>query len=372
MVEALPAEIHNIVVSPLPWSPAMPFINGEKAAFAAVPFHFHYKGREVYYPKYFMLPKVSGACHAALIVARTYPLVKRLAKQHDIELMHAHWIYPDGVAAAWLAQKLCLPLVLSARGCDINLYGQYRFRRSQIKWALQHADAITTVSDSLRHIIAERFHITKNVTTIRNGVDRGMFKKINKTHAREITGLEKNGRYLLFAGQLHEVKGLRYLIEALNILNSENRLNFTAILLGDGPERNVLENRIAGLRLHGKVMFAGYKPHDEVANWMNACDVFCLPSIREGTPNVILEAMACGLPVIASRVGGIPEIIEEDRGCLVPPRDPAALADAIVQAFDADISAGDTGSWEDCALQYMEIYSEVLKKGKRLCAEFSG
>ena len=363
MLQKLDRKITNYVISPLPWSPNFPILRKEWSAFTKVPFTID---DTTYYPKYFLVPKISGAFNAISIAARCYPFIKKFIKTQNIELINGHWIYPDCVAAVWIAKKLSLPVVISARGCDINLYKNFRFRRPQIKWALENADAITTVTKSLQNAIVDEFGIEKRkITVIKNGINMGLFNKLNKPEARSKLGLQHNRKYLLFVGSLDEVKGVIYLINALKILKSRGKLKFFTKIIGDGPDKAFLEEQVKQFRLQKYVDFLGVKPHNEISVWMKASDILCLPSKREGMPNVILEAQACGLPVVASNVGGIPEIVDNSNGILVSPQNTEALANALTRAFLTyrnHIDVAVVYSWKDCAEKYSELYYSVLNK----------
>jgi glycosyltransferase involved in cell wall biosynthesis len=305
--------------------------------------------------------------HPIIIMARCYALIKKLIKAESIDLIHGHWIYPDCVAAVWIARSLSIPVVVSARGCDINLYKDYRVRRLQIMSALKHADAITAVSDSLRNTIINDFRIdAKKAVTIRNGVDPNQFKRMTRAKARTIVGLRQGVKYLIFVGALDEVKGLNYLIRALGDLKKSGDLAFHTLFIGEGPEREQIQKQIIQLGLRDEVELIGAKPHEEIPIWMNACDVLCLPSIREGTPNVIIEALACGLPVVATNVGGIPEIVKKSNAILVPPKDTRSLAHAVYTFFSGERQNNRSpiavSTWRDCAQKYVDLYLSVLRE----------
>ena len=362
MLNELGNKVKNIIVSPLPWFPAISIIKKEWSTFANIPYLIENNGESVLYPKYPLIPKISGGLHAFLIALRCYSLIKKLVRLNKIDILHGHWIYPDCVALVWIAKRLSLPVLISARGCDINHYKIFFWRRIQIKWALKHADAITTVSDALKDTIIKEFgNVGKKVFVIKNGVNTKLFSRIDKTKARTILRLEKNQKYLLYVGSLDTVKGLNFLIDALGKLKTKNNLNFSTILVGKGPLKNELEQQICNNNLTEEVKLIGAKPHKEISMWMSACDVFCLPSIREGIPNVLLEAKTCGLQIVATNVGGIPEVVDE--GVLVPPESSDALADSLADSFNKptkNIQSFLPHSWIDCADKYIDLYKVIL------------
>ncbi|RJQ17685.1 MAG: glycosyltransferase family 4 protein [Nitrospiraceae bacterium] len=364
------------VVSPLPWFPGLngrgtgPIrLNKEWGQFSRVPDFSRWNGLDVYYPKYPFIPVVSRAIQPSLIALSVSGVVNRLIEEKKIDVISGHWIYPDCVSAVKIGKKKGIPTVITARGCDINLYGGYRFRKPQIEWALQNAEKITAVSNALAERICRDFRISeKKVAVILNGVDRARFNYISESEKiKDNIGLERGKKYLLFIGQLHEVKGVHYLIEALHILSNRKKLFFETILIGSGPQRMEIEHSIKEKGLAGRVYLKGNKPNEEIPLWMNACDVLCLPSKREGMPNVVLEGLSCGLPVVASRTGGIPEVVNDNNGILVEAQNAPELANALETAFRKDwnredISSGmEQFSWGKTAKSYLRIFEEVLR-----------
>lgn len=344
------------IVSPLPWH-----------RFHKIPFVNNWDGLTVYYPKYPFVPVLSRPLQPVLMTLSIFKLVERLVIEKGINLINAHWVYPDGISAVWTGRRIGVPVIVSARGCDINLYGNYRLRKPQIRWALEHSHRVITVSNNLSEIIVNNMALDKRkVIVIRNGVDKDRFSLGNREDYRKRTGLYLETKYLIFIGQMHEVKGVNYLIDALYILKKKGALTFKTILIGDGPLKKNVEDWIRKRDLTKDILLLGEKPNDEIPLWMNACNLFCLPSKREGLPNVILEATATGLPVVASRVGGISEIVDDSNGILVEPGNPSALADAIVTAFKKKWDRErirekvNSFSWEKSAEMYFKIYQEVL------------
>lgn len=365
MVDALPSEIKSVVVSPLPWCPPISIGNSDKLVFSRIPYSASVNGIESYYPKYFMVPKVSSLFHAASILIFSFSIVNYLKKRHAVDLVHAHYLYPDCVAAVLIAKWLSIPIVVSARGSDINIFGGYKCCMPQIRWALHQANIVTAVSDAMRSKIINDYGVNGNkVKTIRNGVDSAVIKKIERKRARSILELNPSEKYLLFVGHLQKVKGLSYLIESLKILKDSGNLNFKTLLVGEGVERKQIEKKIAKFHLQKYVILIGNKPHEEVFLWMSASDVLCLPSIQEGTPNVVLEALVCDLPIVASNVGGIPEVVDRSNSILVPPKDSKTLAGAILQGFKLKWlnQKKMNYSWHDCAQKYADLYFRLVRE----------
>ncbi|WP_051328303.1 glycosyltransferase family 4 protein [Desulfatirhabdium butyrativorans] len=362
------------VVAPLPFAPKWTARRHPIAGVAAVE---EIEGLCVHHPRYLVLPKIAGATHAATLALAALPMIRAIQRQHRIDLINAHWIYPDGVAAVWIGRRMGIPVYLTALGCDINAYPKMKLRKPQIVWALRHARGLGAVSRNLadgmaallqeRHgrngIRPERGGKKPDIRVIPNGVDGHRFFPLPAIEARNRLGLEPEGPVVLTVGSQDEVKGTRYLIEAVAMLEEVPGLRL--VLVGDGPLRGRLERLGEALGISGRVRFAGKRDHAEIPLWMNAADVFCLPSLREGHPNVVMEALACGIPVVASDVGAVSEVLRPEAGIVVPPADAAALARALRSALQRNWGR-DTirntvcgASWEACARNYIHWYREM-------------
>lgn len=336
------------------------------------------EGFAVYHPRYLVLPKIAGATHAATLALAALPVLRSIQKKKPIDLINAHWIYPDGVAAVWIGRRLGLPVGLTALGCDINAYPKMKLRRPQIRWALCNARGLGAVSqnlaDGMRALLLEQARRNpggsgggggmRDIRVIPNGVDGKRFFPMPTLEARRRLGLDAEGPMVLSVGSQDEVKGTRYLLEAVAMLGEIPGLRL--VLVGDGPLRATLERLGQELAISERVLFAGKRSHAEIPLWMNAADVFCLPSLREGHPNVVMEALACGIPVVASDVGAVCEVLRPEAGIVVPPADAAALAQALRAALhrcwnrDAIRNTVSGASWEACARRYVNWYLEML------------
>jgi len=176
----------------------------------------------------------------------------------------------------------------------------------------------------------------RDILVIPNGIDLEVFKDLSRETARTRLKIGDNASVILFIGRLHSVKGVRYLIKSIKIVKNNNR-DVRLFLVGDGEERIYLENLVKDLVLDDYVRFIGAVPNEEVPEYMVAADVFVLPSLSEGFPVVILEAMASGLAIITTRVGGLPEIIKnKENGFLVEPKNPEEIAERILLLLEDD------------------------------------
>lgn len=270
----------------------------------------------------------------------------------------ATWLYPDGVAAAWLARWMKWPLVLKAHGNDVNVQCRHRLRAAQVRRAARHADAVYCVSEDMARRL--RALGVETTATIYNGIDHDIFQPRSRDQARRRLGLPDKGRLMLYAGNLKRSKGVFDLVEAVRRL-PDHRYD-QLYIVGDGPARQSLGEVITRSGLEEKIIPVGRRDHRELADWLAAVDLLVLPSHAEGVPNVVLEAMACGTPVVATNVGGIPEVLPDFAGIRVPVSDPGALADACAQALDRDwdrqaIHGHALGfSWPDNAAQLMSLW----------------
>ncbi|MHB1142289.1 MAG: glycosyltransferase [Sulfuricaulis sp.] len=377
LAEALAKQAELSVVCPLPWRPDVAWARNSQAwrRYAGVPPTAHQGSLLVHYPKYFLPPRISGPLQPWLQVLGVSGLLRQLHRQARFDAINAHWIYPDGVAAVWMARRLGIPVMLTALGSDINVYANYPARRKQILWAFRHANHISAVSVALVEFIKAMGIEPEKLSFIGNGVDSDKFylpESRSVQSLRQRLGLLADRKYLLFVGRLHPVKGLACLLEALSLLNSRGSLDFDTILIGEGALRAECERYISEHDLTGKVRLVGEIPHANVHEWLQACDVLCLPSLMEGMPNVVLEAQACGVPVVASRVGGIPAMVGPQTGTLVDPQNPNQLAEALEHAlritWDRQAIARTAGlqSWETVASRYLAVIEDAAKHAGRL------
>ncbi|MBL8521426.1 MAG: glycosyltransferase family 4 protein [Betaproteobacteria bacterium] len=353
------------VVCPLPWFPRHALFRrfARWYTFAGVPARYDVEGVRVESPKYPMIPRISGGIQARLVAAAARPVVARLLREGRCDVINAHWLYPDGVAAERIGSALDVTVVPAALGCDINRMMGEPDKRSQIAGMLQRSPRIVAVSGALTDRIVQIGVPRARVTTIPNGVDIDRFRPLSRTDCRQRLDIPACAKLILFVGRLSEEKGVDTLIDAMERICATGQ-PAQLTLVGDGPLRAALSERVDKSGLRERIRFAGSMPHAEVSRWMGACDVFCLPSLREGCPNVINEALASGRPVVASSVGGIPDMVAPHCGKLVPPADPQRLADALTWALATTWNADELAqsmankSWRTAALRYFELLRE--------------
>ena len=320
--------IESRVVAPVPWFPFGLSAFGRYGAFARVPQYEERHGLALCHPRFVAIPKLGMALSPGMMARGAWRSVMQLIESgYDFDIVDAHYFYPDGVAAAVLAERLGKPLVITARGSDINLFPQFRAARGRILWAADRAAHIVTVSAALKQRLVELAVPREKITVIRNGVDLEIFAPQDREACRRALGL--HGPSLLMVGSLIPLKGHRLVIEALADLPE-----WSLMVAGDGPERATLERQVKRLGLGQRVRFLGTVPHEALPQLYTAADLLILASSQEGIANVLLEAMACGTPVVTTAAGGCPEVVTSpDAGVVVPERSPQALRDAILDLW---------------------------------------
>lgn len=369
LVKELRAWGHVVVISPLPWFPKILQTNSLKrwSKYAQVPDRWSWEGVDVYYPRYVVIPKLMGFLQSVTLFLSVLPLLRRLRDAGICDVVNAHWIYPDGVGTSLATKVLSLPYVLTALGCDINLYTQFRFRRPQIRWALRDARRITAVSRALAENIRKLGIAQEKISYIPNGVSSKKFFPRDSAMCRAHVGLDPGEEMVLYLGRFSDEKGVDTLIDALALVRKRWGRILKLHLVGDGPLRGRLAEQAGRLGLWKQVQFHEPCPHDEVPMWLGAATVSCLPSRREGMPNVVLEALACGRPVIASCVGGVPDLIRAGaNGYLCEPGSARDFADALNTAMSGSWNASEIAggvssqTWERVAADYVREYIRAL------------
>lgn len=290
------------VVAPVPWFPFRNRRFGAYAAFARVPDREERHGIRILHPRYPVIPKIGMNVAPALMMRAVLPTMRALADAGPFDLIDAHYFYPDGVVAARLGVALRKPVVISARGSDVNVIAQRRLPRRQIRWAAERAVAIIAVSEALRRKIAALGVPSQKLTALRNGVDLTMFRPLDRAVIRMKLGLQ--GHVWLVVGNLVESKGVHIAVAAL----AQTR-GTMLIIIGTGPARSTLQRLAEQLGVAARVRFIGAVAHGDLCAYYNAADALVLASSREGMPNVVLESLACGTPVIATPFDSAAELL---------------------------------------------------------------
>lgn len=301
---------------------------------------------------FFYPPLIGRSLHAASwLLSLLVQKFRRLRRAH-YDCMLLSWGYPDAAAASWLARHLGIPYVVKVHGTDLNVKAQQALLRPQIRQALRGAQGVIAVSQALADKAVALGVDPARVHVLYNGVEQNLFAPGSRRGARAKLGLPQDERLLLYVGNLKDTKGCLDLLEALPrvlLTHPDARL----LYVGTGPCREALQQRAAALGCGDRVQLIGAVEHYALGDWFRAADLLCLPSHNEGVPNVVLEAMACGTPVVATRVGGIPEVLPDHAGILVNAHDriglEGALIDALGKSWDADAIARGAGRfrWDE-------------------------
>ena len=351
------------VVAPVPWFPARHRRFGHYADFARVPAAEQRNGLSVLHPRYLVLPKIGMNLAPALLARAGKKAFGDLLDQgYDFDLIDAHYFYPDGVAAVMLGRYFNKPVVVTSRGSDISLIPQFPLPRRMIRWAAGRADALITVCNALKAELVQLGVDEAKVSSLRNGVDLQRFVPGPRAQQRATLGCD--GFTLLAVGHLVPVKGHALMIGALPLLPGVSLL-----VAGDGPERARLEAQAGALGVAGRVRFLGALPQTALPALYSAADALLLSSSREGWANVLLEAMACGTPVVASRVWGTPEVVAEAAaGVLMEEYSAQGVADAVntlranAPARDATRRYAEQFSWDATTDGQLHLFHTVLAR----------
>jgi glycosyltransferase involved in cell wall biosynthesis len=354
-------EVQSRVVAPIPWFPLAHPRFGHYAKYAAVPARAERNGLQIEHPRYLALPRV-GMNVAPLLMARAArsTIGRILDEGYDFDAIDAHYFYPDGVAAVMLGKYFNKPVVVTARGSDINLLPRYRIPRKFILWAAENARAVITVCSYLKDEMVGLGARADRIVPLRNGVDLQRFSVLDKDAARAALGLD--AFTLLSVGQLVPHKGHDIAIRALPQLPDVKLL-----VAGSGPDRERLEQLARELGVSERVRLVGPVPQTELRNYYNAADLLVLASEREGWANVLLESMACGTPVVASAVCGTPEVVTQpEAGRLMLDRTPGSLVEAVrlLRAASPERSAtrryAERFSWDDTTQGQIDLFRNII------------
>ena len=352
------------VVAPVAWFPFKHPRFGTYARNARVPRSEVRHGIDVQHPRYALLPKIGMELAPCMMAHAVKPAIGRILDDgYDFDAIDAHYFYPDGVAAVMLGKYFNKPVVITARGSDINLIPQYRLARKMILWAADNASGIITVCKALKDEMVQLGVPANAVTPLRNGVDLQRFQPTDRDGARAVLGLTRFT--LLSVGVLDPRKGHDLAIKALTLLPDVDLL-----IAGIGPERRRLQELAAQLGVAARVTLLGAVAQTELKTYYNAADALVLASSREGWANVLLESMACGTPVVASNVWGTPEVVNSpDAGVLMQERSAPGLAAAVtrLRAHYPDHAAtrryAEGFSWDATTVGQIDLFSRIIEGG---------
>jgi len=370
-VRALRKAGHTVsVVSPTPWAPrALSFLPCVRK-YLPIRRESDVDGFRVKRPLIPTLPRNWGFALSGLhFYLSCRALVRQITRQAPIDVIHAHTIFPDGFAAVLLGRELHIPVVCTAHGSDVNVYPrESRLVRGATRWALRRIPHLIAVSGNLKSQMMALADV-REPPVIHNGADASKFMPRDKSIARRELHLNPAARVICFVGYLRAEKAVEYLLQAVALLH---RPDIQLCIVGDGPLKAELMQQAEQLKIRQACHFAGATAHDDIPLWLSAADCLVLCSLSEGLPTVLPEAMLCRVPVVATPVGGVPEIIRHGvTGLLVPCRDAAAIASALNSLFSdstlattiadcAENFAKGQLTWDMNAQQTFAVYGQAI------------
>jgi len=312
-------------------------------------------------PMVYIIPDGKNTSLGDKIANKAEKLIQKNRIKFD--LIHAHFTWPCGYAGVRLAKEYNTPVVITLHENREWFLKEYHSKNEKIYWTWRNADALIRVNKKDVPLLKE---FNPNVYSIPNGFNPNKFRVIDRRKARVHLGLPQDKKIIFSLGNLIERKGFQYLIEAMkNIVKV--RTDVLCLIGGSGSLEGKLKKQIKELGLQGYVKLLGYVPNEELSLWMNAADIFVLPSLSEGNPTVMFEALGVGLPFVGTTVGGVPEIItSEDYGLLCPPADPECLAEKILIALEREWNRekirkyAKQFTWEEIAKRIWKVYQKAL------------
>jgi glycosyltransferase involved in cell wall biosynthesis len=307
-----------------------PLALGRYRALAALPIKAEEGGITIHRPRFTLLPRIGARRNAAAIARVALPVVRAINAATPIDIVDAQFFFPDGPAAARIAQDLGKPLSIKARGSDIAFWGKKDFAQEQMLAAAGAADGLLAVSRDLAGQMAAMGMDAGKIALHYTGLDRDRFRPFDHTQLRSQLSRElgfampDNAPLLACVGALIERKGQAIAIAALHDIPGAR-----LVLIGKGEDAAALRAQAEREGLADRVFFAGSIDHDLMPLILSAADVMVLPSASEGLANAWVEALACGTPVVTCDIGGARELITCDIAGRLVARDPASVAAAV-------------------------------------------
>lgn len=355
-------EAESTVLAPVPWFPGRGPDGRPNSWFPEIPIRETRHGITVLHPRFLAVPGIGMLSNPYMLHrAARQMLARMVAAGFSFDAIDAHYLYPDGVAAVWLAREYSVPVVLTARGSDTSQLPHYRIPGKLIRAAIAGADALIAVSAALKDGLVSLGAPPEKVTVLRNGVDLDVFRPVpDRDAARAELGFD--GPTLLSVGLLIKRKRHRLTIEALARLPG-HRL----VIAGEGPERSALEALATRLGVADRVRLVGPVPHAHLPLYYTAADVMVLASSREGWANVLLESMACGTKVVATPAWGSREAVAApEAGVVIDEATPEALAAGIRRVLETAPDRAATRAyaehfgWDETTSGQLALFHRVL------------
>ena len=349
------------VVAPVPWFPIKHSIFKSYAKFAKVPHKETRSGVTIYHPRYLVIPKIGMALTPFFMFLGTFFLLRRLSRdEKGFDLIDSHFLYPDGMAAILLGKLLKKPVTITCRGSDVTLHVTYKLPFMIARFLIDKADHVITVCEALKTELIRLRLDNAPISVLRNGIDLDFFHEVDRISARDRLGFSR--KTIISVGHLIKRKGHDLVISALLDLEEVD-----LVIIGEGEEEKNLKKLVAELNLSDRVTFTGSLSPDSVREYYSAADVLVLASAREGWANVLLESMACGTPVVATKIWGTPEVVNTPvAGKLVEERNPQCIARAVQELLKDLPNREETRrytesfDWKSISLAQHTIFSRLV------------
>ncbi len=359
-IEALSEFVELDVVAPIPWTMA----DRKK-----VPLQRIHHNINVYHPVYWYTPGALRSLYGSFFYKSIHRLCTNLFNVKDYDLIYSTWLFPDAYAGLQLSVKYQIPLVVGVLGTDVNRLKAGDGLALKSVEVARGADHIVSVSNALKERLVDIGVESNKITVLHNGVNRSIFYPMDKAKIRSELGMDNDEKRILFVGNLLKTKGLQELLGAFSQLvalpeHADTKLD----IIGSGPFLSDIRQMIVTEKISGHVNLLGSMSQGEIARWMNACDIFCLPSYSEGQPNVVLESLACETPVVATNVGGIPELARfagEDNVSLVRAQCVDELASALTNKLCSNREVKSSSfiqSWHQNAQKLYCVFNSTTEK----------
>ncbi len=355
------------VIAPVPWFPFARYLL-KKEYRPKVGYLELQDGIEVYHPRFFNIPRFFKFLDGLFFFVSSIVTARKLNKDFKFDIIDSHFVYPDGFGAVLLGRLLKTPVTITVRGTIKKLL-KYPLIKAQIKYALRKSVKVFTVCNDLKKTVTTLEIPEEKIIVVPNGVDIEQFKPVEKVKLRKELGLPEDRKIMISVGGLVERKGFHRIVSALSSIKKVIPNVMYLIVGGSSLEGNyepVLRKMIEKLDLKNDVVFAGIQPHNNLYKWLNVSDIFCLATSNEGWANVFLEAMACGLPVVTSRVGGNEEVVStEDYGLLFKLEDKKEMVESIIKAFQIDwkkekiINYAQLNTWDKTANKLISQFEQI-------------
>ncbi len=315
------------LIVPLSWKERLQNLSRDPVALASHPLQ-----DKVMYPWYWYTPGTFRGSYGLSMWISIRAQCGSQINKFSPQYLLSSWAYPEGTAGSIIADKLGIPAFVKVHGSDITVTGQHPSVRRQINTWGKQITSVAAVSADLGKKLQEIGIPKFRIKVIYNGIDHQRFHLLSRQQARKQLGLN-GSRIILYVGNLKKEKGCMDLLESFVQLAATTQ-SLKLYFAGTGPMLKPMKKKCLQTELQDQVQFLGKVQHAALNQWYNAADLVCLPSYNEGVPNVLLEAMACGTPVVASEVGGVPEIITSNTGLLIQRGDTQGLQESLSAALD--------------------------------------